>query len=260
MKTCIIVDDEKNARETLEKMIKRYFSDDLDVVATASSVKEAVGIIKQTKPDVIFLDIEMPEENGLQLFRYFETFAFDVIFTTAYQQYAVKAIKYAALDYILKPVTQPELAAAIKRLYNKERISQKAYAQIEALINNMNVDSDCFTKIAFPTKEGYELERIRNIIYCEADGNYCKIFTVTKNFIYVSKPLKHIAELLPVQSFERIHKKYLINLNYLKSFSRNDGFVTLDTGEILPVATRNINFIAKKNCNKYIKPQFDENE
>lgn len=257
MKTCVIVDDEKNAREALQKMILRYFPEDLEVLALASSVKEAVDRIKETKPDVVFLDIEMPEENGLHLFKYFDSLSFDVVFTTAYQQYAINAIKYAALDYILKPVTQADLAATIKRLYNKDKISRKTFAQIEALINNLNVDSETFTKVAFPTKDGFELERIRNILYCEADGNYCKIFTITKNYIYVSKPLKHVSEMLPEESFSRIHKKYLINLNYLKSFSRTDGgFVTMDTGDILPVSTRNGDFLTKKS--NLLKP--DKNQ
>jgi len=259
MKTCLIVDDEKNARETLQKMIERYFADDLEVLGLAASVKEAVDRIKETKPDVVFLDIEMPEENGLQLFRYFDSMSFDVVFTTAYQHYAINAIKFAALDYILKPVTQPDLSATIKRLHSKDKISRKTFAQIEALLNNLNFDSETYTKVAFPTKDGYELERIRNILYCEADGNYCKIFTITKNYIHVSKPLKHVAEMLPDASFARIHKKYLINLNYLKRYSRSDGgFVCLDTGEILPVATRNSDFLVKRKTDKTTATGVDE--
>ncbi len=259
MKTCVIVDDEKNAREALQKMIQRYFADDIEVIGLAASVKEAVDRIKETKPDVVFLDIEMPDENGLQLFRYFDVMSFDVVFTTAYQHYAIKAIKFAALDYILKPVTQPDLSATINRLHNKDKISRKTFAKIEALINNLNFDSETYTKIAFPTKDGYELERIRNILYGEADGNYCKIFTITKNYIHVSKTLKHVAEMLPSASFARIHKKYLINLNYLKTYSRADGgFVTLDTGEVLPVATRNSDFLAKRKTAKTPAPDFEE--
>jgi two-component system LytT family response regulator len=247
MKKCLIIDDERNARETLQKMIQRYFKSHLEVCGLASSVKEGVDIIKKKKPDVVFLDIEMPGEDGLQLFKYFDEITFEVIFTTAYEQYAIRAIKYSALDYILKPINQIELGEAINKITDKDKLKLKTTLHIETLLHNMNIDSDGFSKVALPTKEGYELEQIRNIVYCQADVNYCKIYTVTNNYIYVSRPLKFIEEILPKTMFFRTHKSFLVNLNYIKRFNRiNGGKVVLESGEILPVSTRNCDSLIKR--------------
>jgi two-component system LytT family response regulator len=237
MKTCIIIDDEQKAREILQKMLQRYFSKRIEVLAMADSVKQAVALINEHKPDLVFLDIEMPEENGLQLFSYFKVHNFDVIFTTAYEQYAINAIKFAALDYILKPINQIELGDAITKLEKKDRINKNTSLHIENLLHNLNLNSDDFNKIVLPTIDGYELVKIRNIIYCKADGNYCDIYTVTNEIISISKPLKFVEDLLPKNSFFRPHKSFLINLNYIKSISRsNGGEIVLDNGKTIPIA------------------------
>jgi two-component system LytT family response regulator len=236
MKKCVIIDDERNARETLQKMLIRYFPTRLNIVGMADSVKEGVYLIKENKPDVVFLDIEMPEENGLQLFSYFKEVDFSVVFTTAYQQYAINAIKYAALDYILKPINQIELGEAISKLERKDRINKNTTMHIEALMHNINLDSESFNKVIFPTKDGYELEKIRNIIYCKADKNYCEIHTVS-NIIVVSKSLKHVVDLLPSDIFFRIHKSYFVNQNYIKALSRSEGdHVILENNVSLPIS------------------------
>ena len=246
MKKCIIIDDEQNARETLQKMIIRYFPTRVNVVGMSDSVKSAVELIKENKPDMVFLDIEMPEENGLELFSYFKEIDFSIVFTTAYQQYAINAIKYAALDYILKPISQIELGAAITKLEKKDKANRNTTMHIEALLHNINLESENFNKIMLPTRDGYELEKIRNIMYCKADKNYCEIYTVS-NIIIVSKPLKYVVELLPKELFFRIHKSYYVNQNYIKSLSRTDGdHLVLENNTNLPISSGHYKELVEK--------------
>lgn len=238
MKTCIIIDDEKHAREALSKIIERYFSGKIDILYAADSVKEAVFAINKHKPDIVFLDIEMPEENGFKLFEYFDIYDFEVIFTTAYKQYAIDAIKFAALDYLLKPINYIDLRDVLSRLEKKNSKTSNA-VQIEAFMNNLNPDPGSFSKIALPTLDGFQLEKVNNIVYCQAEENYCKIFTNRNELILVARTLKNIEELLPEETFFRIHKSYLVNMNYIKSYSKSDGYkVKLENGVELDVATR----------------------
>lgn len=238
MRTCIIIDDEKNARETLSKIIERYLNTKIKILYAADSVKEGVFAINKYNPDIVFLDIEMPEENGFKLFEYFDIFNFEVIFTTAYKQYAIDAIKFAALDYLLKPINFIDLRDVLTRLEKKQNKSSNT-VQIEAFLNNLNTDSGNFNKIALPTLDGFQLEKVNNIVYCQAEENYCKIFTNRNEVILVARTLKNIDALLPEEIFFRIHKSYLVNMNYIKSYSKSEGYkIILDNGTELDVATR----------------------
>ncbi len=238
MRTCIIIDDEKNARETLAKIIERYFSDKIQILQLSDSVKEGVFAINKFRPDLVFLDVEMPEENGFKLFDYFDIYDFEVIFTTAYKQYAIDAIKFAALDYLLKPINYIDLRDVLVRLEKKKNKSSNT-EQIEAFLNNINSDSGNFNKIALPTMDGFQLEKVNNIVYCQAEENYCKIFTNRNEAILVARTLKNIEELLPEELFFRIHKSHLVNMNYIKSYTKTDGYkIKLENGVELDVATR----------------------
>lgn len=238
MKTCVIIDDEKNARETLAKIIERYFSTKIKILFSADSVKEGVFAINKYNPDLVFLDIEMPEENGFKLFDYFDIYNFEVIFTTAYKQYAIDAIKFAALDYLLKPINFIDLRDVLTRLEKKQSKTSNN-AQIEAFLSNVNNDPGNFNKIALPTLDGYQLEKVNNIVYCQAEESYCKIFTNRNEVILVARTLKNIEELLPEEVFFRIHKSHLVNMNYIKSYSKTDGYkIKLENGVELDVATR----------------------
>lgn len=235
---CVIIDDERMARETFKKIIDRYFKDKLQVVAEAGSVKEGVATIHKHRPDIVFLDIEMPAENGFRLFDYFEQIDFEVIFTTAFNQYAIKAIKYSALDYLTKPINFIDLRDALKKYENKADIKSKQ-ERIDILLSNMNLGNGIKSKVALPTLTGYQMEKINDIIFCEADQNYTKIHLVSGKCIMVSKTLKHIEDLLPEELFFRIHKSFLVNLNYIKSYNRKDGHkVLLDNEVQLDVANR----------------------
>jgi len=236
--TSVIIDDERKSRETLQKIIERYFSEKIRIVYLASNVQDGVLAINKYNPRLVFLDIEMPGENGFKLFDYFTYYNFEVIFTTAYKQYAIDAIKYSALDYLLKPINYIDLKEVLKRLEEKkEKLTPNA--QIETFLANMNANSAEFNKIALPTIDGYELERVNNIVYCQAEENYTKIITNRDDVIMVAKTLKNIETLLPEKMFFRIHKSYLVNLNYIKSYSKVQGYkITLENGIKLDVATR----------------------
>ncbi|MFO7940521.1 MAG: LytTR family DNA-binding domain-containing protein [Bacteroidales bacterium] len=239
MTSCIIIDDEKKSRETLQKTIERYFNSQLKVLGQADSVKEGVFAINKYHPDLVFLDIEMPEENGFKLFNYFDIYDFEVIFTTAYQQYAIDAIKVSALDYLLKPINYIDLRDVLGKL-NKKKQKTSPQDKIETLLSNLNADGNShFNKIALPTLEGFQMERVNNIVYCQAEENYTKIFTNRNEVILVAKTLKSIEELLVDEIFFRIHKSYIVNMNYIKSYNRAEGYkVVLENGVKLDVATR----------------------
>lgn len=238
MTTCIVVDDELNAREALEKLIQRYFPDKLQVVCLAASVQDAVQAIHKYNPGLVFLDIEMPGENGFKLFDYFDQYTFEVIFTTAYKQYAIHAIKHAALDYLLKPVNFADLQEAVQKLEKKIQVASRQ-ARIETLLSNLSMGSDIMSKVALPTLTGYQMERINNIMYCEADENYTRIHLVPCEVVVVPKTLKIIQELLPSETFFRVHKSYLVNLNYVKKYTKTDGhLITLEDGTVIDVAAR----------------------
>lgn len=238
MISCLIIDDEKNSREFLDKLIKQHFPNKLMVLDSADSVDKGVTLINKLRPELIFLDIEMNGEDGFKLFKYFDNIFFDIIFTTAHKNYAIEAIKHAAIDYLLKPLNYIDLQDAIKRLERKQTVLTNQL-RISTLLENLNTDSLQFNKIALPTSIGYELEKVSNIIYCEALDNYSKIHTIQKKEIIVTKTLKAMEEQLPTSLFWRIHKSTLVNLNYVVSYSRLNGYsVTLSTGKILDVAYR----------------------
>lgn len=235
---CVIIDDEKPAREALSLMLSCYFGDKVKVVGLAESVKEGVFLIYDHQPQLVFLDIQMQGENGFELFNYFQTVPFSVIFVTAYQEYAMKAIKVAAQDYILKPVGVKDLKDAIA-LYEKRKLSGITSENIEKLVNAVNPGSSNIKKVALPTLHGFQFEKISEIIYCEADQNYSKVYTIHGVELLISKPLNSLQSLLPADSFYRIHKSHLVNLNYIKTYSRSEGFhVVLENGTKLNVATR----------------------
>jgi len=238
MISALIIDDEQHARYTLQAMLERYFIDKIKVIESVESVKEGVFAIHKHHPDLVFLDIEMPGENGFKLFDYFDNIPFSLIFVTAYQNFAIDAIKVAALDYILKPVSYTDLQTAIT-LYEKKKVKGISQEHIEIFLNSLNPLPDSKGKVALPTFTGYQLEKVNAIMYCEADQNYTKIFINRGETILVSKPISYLEEILPEDTFFRIHKSHLVNLNYIKSYNRTEGFqITLDDGTILDVATR----------------------
>jgi len=238
MITAIIIDDEQNAREFLYKLINRFFLKKIVVLETCDSVSTGVQAINRHNPDLVFLDIQMPNENGFGLFKHFDKVNFEVIFTTAYKDYAIDAIRHSALDYLLKPINYIDLLSTIKRFeQSKNPMSQQE--KISMLLENLSSDNNSFNKIALPTQNGYELIKLNSILYCQSDSNYCKIVCLDKSSFLIAKTLKYVEKLLKSDLFIRIHKSYLVNLNYVVKYEKGDELkVTLTNNEQLPVSIR----------------------
>ena len=250
MINCIIIDDEQPARDTLGLLISSYFSGKVRVTGTAESLREGVLLINRQKPDLVFLDIELQDENGLNIYRYFQDLRFSVVFTTAYKDYAINAVKESALDYILKPVGIEAIREALD-LYEKRKLSDLQPHNIEKLLSRLGAQALNPSKIALPTIYGFHVEKIDSIIYCEADQNYTKLHNSEGETFIISKPLNSVQSLLPADIFFRIHKSYLVNLNYVKTYSRYEGFhITLDNGKKLDVATRRNDEFVKVMTNR----------
>lgn len=238
MINAIIIDDEAKARESLKKTITSYCPE-INILAMGNNVDEAVKLINQLSPDLVFLDIEMPNGNGFTLFDKIKNPPFSTIFTTAYEEYAIKAFRIAALDYLTKPIDFRQLQEAVIRYKNKQKIELKEQ-RLELLIENITNRPSEFNKIALPDNEGYTMIKISDIIYCQADSSYTIVHLLNGKKIITSKLLKLIEELLPTQTFYRIHKSYIVNLNLIKQYIKIDGNqVVLENDIHLDVSERN---------------------
>ena len=195
----------------------------------------------QLQPDFIFLDIEMPFLNGFDLLAKFEKLFFEVIFTTAYDVYAIKAIKFSALDYLLKPITPEDLGAAIEKVKSRQSFISNEQLRLAATVNNRHLPDT----IALPTNEGLAFTRIDDIIYFSAESNYTRIYLTDKNDILLSKTLGDVDELFRDYHFFRIHNSFLINLKQVRKYIRGDGGeVVMSNGRTLQVArTRKSDFL-----------------
>lgn len=238
MITAIIIDDERQAREVLEKLINKHFSDRVLVLDKASGVREGAEKVQRLRPELVFLDIKMPDEDGFELFKNFDPLFFDIIFTTAYEEYAIQAIRHAALDYLLKPIKAEDLDNAIKRMERKRSMATNQ-KRIETLLQNLSTERDGMERLALPTNEGYQMVKFSNIMFCEGLDNYNRVHTFFGENYLISKTLKKMEELLPEESFVRIHRSYIVNLNYVNEFRRKEGqHVILTDGRELPVSAR----------------------
>ncbi|MFT3680556.1 MAG: LytTR family DNA-binding domain-containing protein [Ferruginibacter sp.] len=236
MQTAIIIDDEAKGRLALRQKLTDYCPE-VTIVAEADSGQEGILLINKHTPDILFLDIEMPRMNGFEMLNNLAEKNFHLIFTTAYDQYAIRAIKYAAFDYLLKPVDVEELINTIHKLTNTGVSHTKK--QAELLQQNINHPKKLMNKLAIPTLEGLLFFDINDIEYLEAQSNYTNIYFNNKSKIIASKTLKEFEELLPVDKFFRVHHSYLINLNYIKKYIKGDGGqVELQSGAYVDIARR----------------------
>jgi two-component system, LytTR family, response regulator len=234
----LIIDDELSARESLIKVLNLY-CENITVVAVGSSVEDAIDLIYRFSPDIVFLDIEMPNGNGFTLFEKIKQPSFETIFTTAYEDFAIKAFRISALDYLTKPIDFRQLQEAIGKYRQKQKIGIREQ-RFELLIENMTNRPSEFNKIVLPDYEGYSMINISDIIYCQADGSYTHIYLLNGKKLTTSKLLKSIEELLPNETFFRIHKSYLVNLNLIKRYIKIDGNqVVLENNIKLDVSDRN---------------------
>lgn len=237
----IIIDDEYNASAFLEKMLHRYFPNKFYVCGLCESIDEAKIAIETYQPDLVFLDIQMPNKNGFELFKEIKEINFEVIFTTAHSEYAIEAIKRSALDYILKPINYIDLLGAVTRYENKSK-KESQQKQFNVLLENIDTGDVAHKKMAISTDTGIEFVKYNSIIFLEAQNNYTKINLIDGTSIIASKTLKYFEELLPSELFFRIHKTYLVNMNFVKRFFKIDDFlVELTTGAKLPISLRKKN-------------------
>lgn len=241
----IIVDDEENACISLSDDLKKYCPG-IQLVGVACTIKSARLLIKTTSPELIFLDINLGEESGFGLLEQLAeensrsaVLPYKIIFTTAHDQYAIRAIKFSALDYLLKPIDPTELVAATGKAGLTSAGSVSARMSIDVLLENTAKQPLSSKKVVLAANDGLHVYHIDNIIRCEAQRNYTSFHFSNEKPLLVSKTLKEFEELLKEYKFERIHHTHLINLNYLKKFVKTDGgYVVMADGSNLPVAQR----------------------
>lgn len=217
----IVIDDEVHCLETLSLLLKEYCPD-VQIVEQCRSAKNGLEAIEKFKPDLVFLDIEMPMMNGFEMLERFTEIPFAIIFTTGYDQYAIKAIRFSALDYLLKPIDPKELVSAIHKV--QVRKYPPSVEQFQMLLSKIQNTENGFTKIAVPTSEGFELIPTDQIISCEADDNYTYLHLKSKKKITACRSLKEVEELLESFTFfVRVHHSHIANLNEVTKYVRGEG-------------------------------------
>jgi len=233
MRKAIIIDDENRTRDLIAKMINS-FGLDIEAISAADSVETGIKAIEEYQPDLVFLDIQMPDGTGFDLLRSIDKKNFDVIFITAHEEFAIKAIKFSALDYILKPVDPTELKAAVERALVSMN-SEKEEIQFEALHNNMQAQQK--RRLVLKTQESVHVVDLEQIIRCEADRNYTSFFLTEGRKILVSKTLKEYETLLTGYNFLRVQQSHLVNLDYVDRYDKgNGGSVVMKDGSEVPLS------------------------
>jgi len=217
----ILIDDEMHCLKTLEMLLKEYCAD-VEVLEKCYDAITGLKAIEQHKPDLVFLDIEMPQMNGFEILEHLPEISFAVVFTTGYDQYAIKALHFSALDYLLKPVEPKELINAVKKVAEQRHLPMPE--QFEMLLKKIGGINSGFNKIAVPTAEGFELILTTEVVYFEAESNYTHIFLKNKNKVIACRTLKKIEEQIQDYSFfVRVHNSYMVNLNEVVRYVRGEG-------------------------------------
>jgi two-component system, LytTR family, response regulator len=236
MYKAIIIDDEAKGRLALKQKLTDYCPE-IEVIAEADNGPEGIFLIEHHKPRVVFLDIEMPRMNGFDMLNEIKDKNFHVIFTTAYDQYAIKAIRFAAFDYLLKPVDIEELKATVAKIQDVKNTYVKK--QVELLRQNMQQPKMQLHKLAIPSLDGLFFYDINDVVHLEANSNYTNIYFSNKTKIVASKTLKEFEELLPEEFFFRTHHSHIINLNYIRRYIKGDGGqIELQNGNYVDVSRR----------------------
>ncbi len=227
MLKAIIIDDEENARITLESLLNEYVRE-VAIVAQCSNVPDAVLAINKHNPDIVFLDIEMPEYNGFELLGFFKEITFEIIFVTAYSQYAIRAFEVSAVDYLLKPVEIDSLKAAVEKAKQK-RNTASIMQRLDLMKQTWQGHE--IQKIALPMSDGLLFIDISRIVLFEADRAYTHVYLNDGSKITVSKPMRIFEEILDNRPFIfRPHRSHLINMNYLKKYARGESLILMDNG------------------------------
>jgi len=213
----IVVDDEKPSREVIINFIHENCPD-IHIVSECNSVQSAYKAIIEFRPQLVFLDIEMPKGNGFDLLKMFHTIDFKIIFITAFSEYAVQAFRFSAVDYLLKPIKISELIEAVNKVKHELTLN-RPFQNIQALLENLHSQQNGNKNLVIPNAKGYSIIKTKDIILCTADG-YCSHFQLTGNLrMSSSRSLKYYEEILPSDEFLRVHRSHIINLQHVKSFN-----------------------------------------
>ena len=233
----VIIDDEVLVAKNLQLILNRYCPDVM-VEGVGHSAKEAEELIKDKRPDVVFLDVEMPHGNGFDLLKKIEHIDFGVIFVTAFDHYAIKAIKYSAIDYLLKPIDINELLAAVKKA--ELQLKSKSINQgLNLLLSNLAQPAGKLQKLTLPTMEGMIFVNIDDILYCKSDGNYTTFYLLNGQSPVVTRQIGTYEDLLPEPLFCRVHRQYIINVNKVSKYIKGrGGYVVMSDGKIIDVSVR----------------------
>jgi two-component system, LytTR family, response regulator len=246
MLTTVLIDDESRSLKVLESLIHDFTSIPIKVVGKAQNLNDGIKCIKKSNPDIVFLDIDMPDAIGMDIYKHFHNPKFKIIFVTAYKEYAIEALKHSATDYILKPVNFVELRESILKASNEIEIEQK-HKELEDKLSQLSATDMDGENVMIDTDNGFVVENTRNIEYCIADTAYSKIVTHLGKQIIVTKPLKQLEEMLPTDQFYRTHKSYLVNIYYIRNYVRGDeSYVLVRSGQKIPVSVRKSSVIAKE--------------
>ncbi len=235
MVKAIIIDDEVHCQDTLSLLLKE-FCPQVQLAEQCRSAKKGIEAIEKHKPDLVFLDIEMPAMNGFEMLEQFPEISFAIIFTTSYDQYAIKAIRFSALDYLLKPIDPNELVSAVRKVEEQRHLPFAE--QFQMLLKQVHGKGSGFNKIAVPTSEGFELIPADQVVYCEANDNYTHLFLRNKSRIIACRTLKEMEEQLSdFNFFVRVHHSYMVNLNEVTKYIRGEGgYLVMSEGSSVNVS------------------------
>ncbi len=239
--SCVIIDDEQDSREIIERFVKSYF-EEIEIIASVESIEDGISIINTKKPAIVFLDIQFSNGTGFDILQKVATDDFQLVFITAYNKFALQALKFSACDYLLKPLDVDEFKTAVRIAV--QRIENKNRNSIQFLLENI-VKQNNFSKMVLPTTQGLLFVEVIDIVYCEAIDNYTTFHFANKEKVLVSKTLRDYEEILEPFRFFRIHNSYIVNLNYIKEYIKGrGGYVILTTGDTLAVSqNRKNNFL-----------------
>lgn len=236
----ILVDDEFQSRNLLSRLLT-HVADDIEVVGQAASVEEAYRLIREVKPGLVFLDVMLLDATGFDLIKRFDQIDFEIIFTTAHNEYAIKAFRYNAIDYLLKPIDPDELADAIQKArarWNAKEFTSREH--LENLYQAVRNPNNLNKKIAIPTSDGFILQPLEEIIYCQAEGNYTQFFLSGQKRLLSSYTLKQYDAMLSDFNFFRAHKSYLINIDHVYQYKKGEGgTVIMSNGAEIEISRRN---------------------
>lgn len=237
MMTAVIIDDEALARESLQNMLKLFYPN-LEVIGEADNVTSGVETIKRLNPNVVFLDVQMPDGSGFDLLAQFESINFKFVIITAYQEYAIRAFKFSAIDYILKPIDPTDLINAIEKLFETIR-EEETNSKFQTFIANTHINEKEPQKLLLKTIDELVVANVKSIIRCESQNNYTMFHFTDRAGVLVSKTLKEYEDLLSGSGFFRVHQSHLVNLLHVKKYNRfPESRIILSTNEIIPVAVR----------------------